>query len=233
MVNSEVDRFCGWARTKSIGCYFARAMFQAPADYGITIHYQGDLDGRKLALRVSELIRNEVLMEASEAVVVVINERLPVEEFATLLRSLSNKPGWYLRETEIRHGERDYAVVGVDVYVGEDQGSETLSEIVGFAPYEYLPVTRRAPTPAIMLRTKSALSEEPLPERAERRANLAAIKVDVHPNAFTAMWQKSKELRAQLDGADNPMARARVALALPADVWAATARRASPLEKNA
>jgi hypothetical protein len=208
-------------------------MFLEPTAYGISTHYVEELDGRKLAIRVNEIIRREILGGSSEAAVFVFNELLPVAEFAALLRSLSNKPGWHLRETEIRHGRRNYSVVGVDVYVGEDKGVETLSEIVGFAPYEYLPVTRRAPIPAIMLRTKPDFSEAPLPDRVERRANLAAIKVDIHPNAFTALWQKSQELRAQLDGVSNPMARARVALALPAEVWAASRQREVPLEKNA
>lgn len=232
MGKAEVERFCAWARTKSIGCLFARAMFQDPVAYGISI-VTVPSSGTRQAELVDQAIGEEIRNPRSEAAAFVFDSSLSVEGFAALMRALSVRPNWETRESEVHHRGANYSIIGLDVNVGQDQGVETLSEMVGFAPYDYLPITRRAPIPAIMLRTKPTFSEDPLPGRVERRANLAAIRLDIHPNAFTALWEKSQELRAQLDGADHPMARARVALAFPASVWASSLDTFSVLKKNA
>ncbi|HEY0224448.1 MAG TPA: hypothetical protein VGC38_08050, partial [Pseudolabrys sp.] len=154
----------------------------------------------------------------------------PLAEYVALLRGLAIQPGWTLREERINFNGRDYVIVGVDVSVGMEDGVPALSELVGFGPFDYLPITRRASVPALVLRTKAMYSLDPLPSRSERRANLAAIRLQIDTNAFNSLWTKSQQLRAELDGQNNPMARARVALPIPAEVWAAADR--APIKRT-
>lgn len=233
MARSETEEFCDWACTCNVGCYFARAMFKAPREYGIVIHHLEAATGHVLATIVEAATRAAVGDTTTEAAAFVFNRDLALREYAALLRGLSNKPGWFLREEVLQSDGHEYVVVGVDVSVGTEGGVAALSELVGFAPYNYLPVTRRAPVPAIVLRTKAAFSLDPLPSRSERRANLAAIRLQIDTNAFNSLWQKSQALRSELDGPDNPMARARIALAIPADVWASTREGSADRKSNA
>lgn len=115
-------------------------------------------------------------------------------------------------------GER-YSITGLDVPVGIDGGAEVLSEIVAFAPFDYLPVTRRPPVVAWALRTKPEFSSDPLPGRTERRGNLASIPMDIPARAFDQLWDKSEELRKELIG-ENPLVRARVTLPFLRADWA-------------
>jgi hypothetical protein len=222
MVKSETEEFCDWASTRNVGCYFARAMFKAPSEYGIKIEHIRGGSGRELAAAVDAATQAAIHDPAVEAKAFVFERTLPLAEYAAVLRGLIGRNNWHLREEYIAHDGIEYAIIGVDVSVGMEDGVPALSELVGFGPYSYLPITRRAPVLAIVLRTKAAFSLDPLPSRSERRANLAAIRLQIDTNAFNALWEKSKELRAELDGTNNPIARARVALAIPANVWAST-----------
>lgn len=217
---SEVDEFSYWAQSRNVGCFFARAMFKASQEYGISVMHVSGSDGVTIAHALDAAIKKEIENPLSEAGAFVFDRNLPVTEYARLLRTLGGLSDWYLRETQIKFETRDFAIIGLDTLVGQDHGVEALSEVVGFAPYNYLPITRRAPVPAFVLRTKPTFSEDPLPDRTERRANLAAIRLNIAPNAFSKLWAKSQELRAELDGKNHPMARARVALAFPSQVWA-------------
>lgn len=219
---SEVDEFCSWAQSRNVGCLFARAMFKSPDEYGISIQHISGTDSSDLAVELDSAVKKAIQDPRREAAAFVFDHNLPVIEYAKIFGALANRENWLIREAPATADGKDFVVVGLDTLVGKDQGMDVLSEIVGFAPYNYLPITRRAPAPAIVLRTKPTFSEDPLPERIERRANLAAIRLNIAPNAFTQLWNKSQALRAALDGKDNPMARARVALAFPSEVWAAS-----------
>jgi hypothetical protein len=208
-------------------------MFKAPAEYGIEIIHLTTATGDEAARELDQATKTAINNPNCEAVAFVFNRDFSLDQYAAMLRSLGGRRGWFLREETISFKNERYTVVGLDVSVGSDGDEPALSELVGFGPFEYLPVTRRAPVPAIVLRTKSAFSLEPLPNRSERRANLAAIRMPIDTNAFNALWTKSQALRAELDGRDNPMARARVALAIPASIWSAGLNKPVERESNA
>jgi hypothetical protein len=147
----------------------------------------------------------------------VFDPQLAVAELSEFYYTLGTMAGWLLRTSTVEHNGQSYSLLGLGLDVGFDQGIRTLSEVVGFAPFEYLPLTRRAPVPAIAFRAKPANSLKPLQGRAERRANLAAIQAHIPANTFSRLWEMSEKLREELDGKTNPIARARVAFAFLAD----------------
>ncbi len=211
----DIEEFCLWAKSRLVGCLFARAMFKAPKEYGIAFdHYSGS-DPSELAPAVAAGVVRCIEQPETEGVVCLFPDIGEPSQIRALFEDLVANHGWSLRMAREQFQGQEFDILGVDVPVGEDQGAEVLAEVVAFAPFEYLPITRRAPVTAFSLRTKPALSDEPLTGRTERRANLAAIKFDVPPQAFSRLWEKSHELRVELVGEGNPLARARVAIGIP------------------
>lgn len=214
---SELD-FQQWARSRQVGCMFARAMFHAPADYGLMIETHSGRDPVALAKTLHTEIERRVLDQACEGYVPILpGIREPVA-LATLLRGLEDC-GWELTVADAEWAGERYSLVTALFPVGEDDGIPVLAESVAFAPFDYLPPTRQSPVSALTIRTKPELSGDPLPGRSERRGNLAAIKMDVPANTFSALWAKSQALRQELDGLANPLARARVTFPFREGVW--------------
>ncbi len=182
-------------------------------------------DGPQLAENVKRIIESAIVSRADEGALVVFQGELSVEVYADLMWTLGTSEGWEARTYLETYDEKRFVLLGVDVPVGHDAGNAVLSELVAFAPYDYLPTTRRAPVNAIAVRVKPELSGDPLPDRPARRGNLAAIKVDVPARAFDSLWTQSQALRQEMNGIDNTLVRARVTLPFPQDVWESQGRR--------
>lgn len=192
-------------------------MFAAPEKYHILVI---DLSGEPdLPTAVAQEVQRLIDDPQAEGAVLLLPQITTPQQIVQLLTRLEQEAGWLVRDDRVEVDGTEYAVLGVDVPVGRDEDADVLSELLVFADFDYLPVTRRAPCSALTLRTKAAQSDKPLPGRSERRANLAAIHIDIPPKAFDELTKKSEELRAELDGPDNPFARARVAIGLPAQLW--------------
>jgi hypothetical protein len=217
MVESAVE-FQEWAKSKQVGCMFARAMFRAPAEYGLTIQTHFESDPSMLAHTLHREVERCIEDAACEGYVPILPGIQEPTALAALLRGLESC-GWELSCTTAEWGGQRYALITAYFPVGQDGGVPVLAESVVFAPFGYLPPTRRSPVTAMTIRTKPELSGDPLPGRTERRGNLAAIKMDIPANTFTKLWAKSQSLRRELDGVDNPLARARVTSAFIEDVW--------------
>jgi hypothetical protein len=217
MSNGVREAFIAWARSRAIGCMFSRAMFAAPEKFHISVIELEEAEDAVVA--VAAEVERLIADPQSEGAVLLLPGIKSPAEVTSLLKGLELSAGWLVRVDHVGHGDVPYAVLGVDVPVGRDMDADVLSELLVFADFDYLPVTRRAPCTAFTLRTKAARSDTPLEGRIERRANLAAINFDVPKRAFEKLWKQSQDLRAELDGSDNPFARARVAIGLPADLW--------------
>jgi len=221
---AEAD-FFRWAKTKSIGCMFARAMFSDTSHYKIKVK---TLAAGTRASEIAEEIATAVASPDAEGLVLLVPAVTTTEQMAALLRDLRSVPGWLARETEVEWLGQVYVVLGLDVPVGNEAGAPVLSELVAFGPMEYVPETRRSPVTAITLRTKPTNSLEPLPDRDERRANLAAIPIDVPARTFDQLWKMSEDLKSALVGKGNPLVRARVTFPVPKSNWDAAVSEGQP-----
>jgi hypothetical protein len=217
MAKSATDAFQAWAQSRLIGCMFSRAMFRAPEKYHILVIDLGKAED--LPVAVAQEVARLIDDPQAEGAVLLLPQVVTPDQIVALLRHLEAEAGWLIRDERTIVDGAEYAVLGVDIPVGRDEDAEVLSELLVFADFAYLPITRRAPCTALTLRTKAAQSDTPLPGRTERRANLAAIHMDIPPKTFVELTKKSKDLRAELDGPDNPFARARVAIGVPAELW--------------
>jgi len=192
-------------------------MFGAPEKYHISVTNM--VEATEVAAAVATEVARLIDDPQSEGAVLLLPQIVSPEMVTSLLRQLEREAGWLVRVAEVDYAGASYAVLGVDVPVGRDDDAVVLSELLVFADFDYLPTTRRAPCTAFTLRTKAARSDTPLAGRTERRANLAAINFDVPKPTFDTLWKQSQALRAELDGPDNPFARARVAIGLPVELW--------------
>lgn len=226
MVVSATAEFQAWAKSRTVGCQYARAMLSAPADYGIILELVPTGSVSELAAGVKEQIARHIAAPMTEGLVLAFEQAISESQLAEVVRHLIATAGWHPRVEYLDREGEEFAIVGLDVHVGEDAGYPVLAELVVFAPFDYLPPTRRAPVAAIALRTKPELSDTPLPGRPERRANLAAIKMELPTRAFNKLWDQSIALRKEINGENETLVRARVALPFRRTVWDSVATRA-------
>ena len=91
----------------------------------------------------------------------------------------------------------------------------TVTWVLGFAPLPSMPVTRRAPFTAIILRTVTDYGEI---ERKTERDRTVVHLADYCPKKGGAKWAKTSEMRrALVEESRDEWAKAKVAFALPSE----------------
>lgn len=103
-----------------------------------------------------------------------------------------------------------------------------LSWALGFGPFDFLPVTRRAPLTEIAFAVKPKV----LPLRSSRlnadpaTAHLADVPVPIEDALFDRLWADTEQGKKLLLGRDDdPTAKAKVTFAVPAILWESLYKR--------
>ena len=131
------------------------------------------------------------------------------EDVAELLGQLTRQDGWYAVELGV---VEDVTLIGLR-WSGVGEGYVTW--VLGFAPLPTMPVTRRAPFTAIILRTVTDHGE--IKRKTERDRTVVHL-ADYCPRKGGAKWDKTSEMRrALVEESRDLWAKAKVAFALPSE----------------
>ena len=131
------------------------------------------------------------------------------EEVAELLGQITRQDGWYAVKLSV---VEDVTLIGLR-WSGVGKGHVTW--VLGFAPLPSMPVTRRAPFTAIILRAVTDYGEI---ERKTERGRTVVHLADYCTREGGAKWDKTREMRrALVEESRNEWAKAKVAFALPSE----------------
>lgn len=198
--------FHDWVRKRQIGCRFAQRLAREPSKFGwidlVLPHHDSSEHVRWL---------DEFLATASydsEAVLLLLPTVTNLSDLSDLVGNLLTSPRWFIHEI-VGYDDSEFVPLGLRWH---PPGEELASWVLAFGDFPEWPFTRRAPLPALTLRTHS-------PKPGNEGIDLAAID-PMLPNveAFDRMMSGTRRLKERLLEAEPDLcdyARARVTFRLP------------------
>lgn len=217
--------FFEWMKYGQLGCQFAVNLAsgaEGPDEVCWLSRVATPPFDRELAGQIDRFLRNEG--DQAEAVALIFKGATEPEHIVKIVNSLCQLPSWSWVEIDCPGCEQQSAfALGLRWRLPE---SRLENWVLGFAPYELSPVTRRlvdAPFSVLAMRTLDASSNAFFPIRADGAVHLANMPlhlpcpVHVFSDKFDENTSEVKEhllTEGELEGA----ARARVTLPLPEQV---------------
>jgi hypothetical protein len=227
-----------WHAKAEQGCRFAAVLSQRSDDHDrmdevgwfpIVVTGVGDKLWSKKALvdlnaQIERLARR---VNAAQALSVIFPAITKPEALIRLVRELGALPRWTLEAPPIDEKVKPPLEQGMlNIGLRYEVATGCSSYALGLGPFAFLPRTRRAPFTEIALVAKparGATKSSRLPRKAHE-AHLAYMNIDwLEPDAFEKLIDTTMAHRLLLLGGENPSAKARVTLVVPADLWEAAA----------
>lgn len=200
-----------WQRRDRVACVFARLIALNSERYDIAwevLPTRVDPSNvESAASKVTSVV--EPAKGQEEAVTVLLPGLEDPESLVSLCKALGQCPSWKvsaLFNPSDRLG-RVYVRLTTRLAPNVD------SEVLGVAPFEFLPPTRVAPITALHIRTKTE-GAKPRGYKSSDKSHLADI---AWPD--DQFWEASCKQRADVLGGDDSAARARITFAVPQDLW--------------
>lgn len=204
-----------WQTCRVVGCVFAQQIAARPDQHSIDWNVITDEVTTRNAIDVARQIAGyvEPLKNQEEAAVILLPGLCEPVALASLCKSLGQLEGWGCK-AELNPSDKCDRVY-VRLVVALPPTAE--AELLGLAPFSFLPATRQAPVAALQIRTK--------PDRAEwrgpspiKKAHLAHID---WPDEHTRdrYWERTEQNRRDILGGDDSAAKARVTFAIPQHHW--------------
>ncbi len=211
-----------WQSTGQIACEFGRRVALDPEKYDIKTQVinndSGDLSDVECNL-ISSLINLATNPGDKTQAVSLLFPLIETELALTkLCKSLNGIEGWHLSA----HLNPSDKLERVYVRLSLEIDNDTLAEILGLGPFDFLANTRQAPITALEIRTKRGNHPKQSTSAVAKfkyRAHLASLDTKLEP--FKDLWSQSEMNRLALLGGDDSAAKAKVTFAIPASVWAA------------
>lgn len=213
-----------WQRQPQIACAFAQIIAENPAAHGIRTKVVGDnvnlADVTCTAESVSTFVEEVIADPGIKGATVLIPGLLDVAVLVAFCCALATQQRWKLR-AELNPSDRQsrvYVELKREVGVNEE-GKIVLAEVLGFGPFNFLPLTRRAPVTALELRTKPDNAGAPKNAFKQPRAHLADLRIDMDFPTVRRVWARTEDARIEVLGGDDSAARARITFAIPQEHW--------------
>jgi hypothetical protein len=203
------DVFQTWVAQGATACRFAqyRALHPATAGYASRIvpavPSSDDLDD----------LQDWLADSAATAVFLHVPAAVDAHQVATLIATLARDPRWFAHEIEPAAPDPEGVHIALRWPI---PGTGWHSEVLGFAPLDEVPFTRRAPVTTLVLRTIPAG-----PDADSTTVHLAQIPyLDAEVAHVDARWQGTLADKAALLGGELVhAAEAPITLRLPACAW--------------
>lgn len=214
-----------WHQKGQNGCNFARLLSRdAPGHGWATVVVPGgtarwDPD---VLYSLGEKVRDAVADPAYTALSVIFPEVREPQTLVSLVHRLAELPDWSMETDFIpasTFGDDQLVRVMLRVRLNWE---EVISWVLGFGPFDFLPVTRRAPFTEIALavKPKGAPARSPYLNADPGLAHLADLPLDVPAATFDKLLDSTaSRKRILLGGVENPAAKARVTFAVPTELW--------------
>lgn len=201
----------GWVRAGQTGCLYAQLLAaDPPAARWRSVVVPEPLDDEVLAQVLAAPV-----FDGAEAAQVAFPWVDTVEELADLVAQIARLPEWY--GVEVPGGaDPDVLRVGLRWRLPVP---DHVSWVLGFAPFDCMPFTRRAPFVALELRTAAVYRAARRRVEHHDEVHLADLDAPVDPDRFARMWARTVERkRSLLAGELTDAAKARVTFSLPRSV---------------
>lgn len=209
-----------WQNQGQLACQFARTLAADPGTYGLTAQViSGRLKGpspHQIVDKVDRAVKRAIDKAGVESLAIIFPCLVDPLTIASLCALLGERDGWELSERRNPSDRLSRVYLSLKVKVGH----QVVSEALGFAPFMFMPVTRRAPFVTIELRTKEGRRSPKLdsffPDRPGR-VHLAGL--DAEFTDLPRLAAETERMRLELLGGDDSAAKARVTFPIPAAIW--------------
>lgn len=205
------DIMLNWIQHSQTGCRFATHLAKRRATSG----WQIAVVPRRLREEVFRSVIEGLLRPQpteAEMVMVVFPWVISPEDLADLIGMLARCEAWSWEEpVSMEGGSHDECLVGLRWALPSGTAE---SWVLGFAPFPFMPFTRRAPYTAIVMRTRDP-EPDALPSEGRAPVHLAQV-----PHFFgdraDEIWKSTQRQRATLLGEElTHAAKARVSFVIP------------------
>ena len=212
-MSNPAEDLIGFVRTNQVGCAFAMGIARNPDHEGLhPLIIRAEVGDEKLGTSVG------ILVEGQPKIAVAIFPAVEdTEQLVALIKQLANLDSWRVEIRDV--GDDSYLGVGLR-WTMPDGDHESWA--LGFAPFEHMPLTRRARHVAIVL--KADLGEQPFLKRDPsevsglRGIHLADLPYGGSVTEYAATWRSSVSLRQRaLDGFLEKGGKAKVTFTLPVE----------------
>lgn len=205
-----------WQGTGQLACRFAQELSKDPEHYGMaTAVVRTGIDEHDPFDEVALIWEAAVADPDNQSLTLLFPDIDAAEGLVPLLQGLGLLSGWFVRA--VRNPSDRHDRIHVQLQAPISKG--VVAEVLGFGPFPFLPVTRRAPMLALEARTKSGRNKDGGGPRRPERTHLARIPLDWEPGRIDRTWQQTERARVQLLGGDDSAAKAKVTFAIPTEVW--------------
>ena len=206
------DVMLTWIARGQTGCSFATLLAAAPIDAKwITAAVPERLDQQHLAALFAALVS-----EPPEALMVTFPYVDSPKQLAELVEQLASLPGW-------RGHLGDSPAPGhISVALRWDMPGQPLASwVLGFAPFDFMPFTRRAPFAAVVYRPtpQYVAAIERKHEDGIAGVHLADLPINLPEDEFDKRWAHTERVKKNLlAGELEHAAKAKVAFVLPDEI---------------
>ena len=205
-----------WQGLGQLACRFAQELSKDPERYGMaTSVIRTGIDGQNPFEEIALVWEAAIADPANESLTLLFPDIDTPEGLITLLHGLGLLAGCFVRA--VRNPSDRFDRVYIQLQAPISKG--VVAEVLGFGPFDFLPVTRRAPVVALEARTKSGRNKDGGGPRRPERTHLARIPLDWDPARIDRTWEQTELARMRLLGGDDSAAKAKVTFAIPVEVW--------------
>ena len=212
-----LDVYRDWQRRPPIACVFARLMALNPEPYDIAwevVSGRVELgNASETARQIADLVKPAIGQE--EAIAVLIPGVETPEALVGVCKALGHRSEWTTRAPFNPSDKFERCYIRITTVVAPD----VEAEVLGVAPFDFLPATRRSPIFALHVRTKAEGAKD-RGQGTSKRVHLADIawpeERTHHKDQF---WNQTIRHRLDRLGGDDLAARARITFAIPRRQW--------------
>lgn len=212
----SVQVYRDWQRRPQVACMFARKIAVQPKRYGVETKVVTDDPAVAMTAVVNETAEAiDSVCGTQDAITVLVPKLTNSRLLVAFCKRLGARNGRWRIDASLNpsdHLQRVY--VGLRYKLEE----KVESEILGFGPFNFLPITRRSPIAVLEVRTKTGGSK-PRGGSYIKRSHLADMPWPNSDRSRNKDWGLSTDARRAVLGGDDSAARARITFAIPRSLW--------------
>lgn len=221
------ELFFDWIKQLQLGCLFAARLargdgkdrvptkgavpFAVPAPW-LTHVERGAHANPTLGDKLNYLL-DAAVRENEEAAQIVFPDLETPSQLIQLVNNLCAHERWYWNEIPWRDGEPQARLIGLRWIL---PSGKSVNHALGFANISTMPITRRSPLPALILRTSDFKRTPEAQEAGRVPVHLADMDSRIRPQAkHDSLWERTRQLKADLvEPSLKSAARARITFAI-------------------
>ena len=206
-----------WQRRSQVACVFARRIATQPRKYNVETVVVQEAPAEEMTGVIDSTAKAVMAARGShEALTILLPKLVDSMLLAVFCKRLGARNDHWRIEAVPNPSDR---LKRVHVSLRFTLRKDVEAEILGLGPFDFLPLTRRAPITALEVRTKVE-GHKKRGRSKVGRSHLADIPWPAANSAwYDRSWKQSEEARRTVLGGDDSAARARITFAIPRAIW--------------